>query len=65
MKAKDIRKLDSEQINEKLGEFQNTLFNLHFNAKTGSVEDPTAFKKVKRDIAKIKTVITEKSMGIR
>lgn len=59
MKAIEIRKLSAEQLNEKLLDLKAELFNLRFQHAINQLDNPIRMKAVKRDIARIKTVITE------
>ena len=55
MKANEIRKMSSEDLNNKVNELKNELFNLRFRLATGQLDNPSSIKSVKRDIAKVKT----------
>jgi large subunit ribosomal protein L29 len=59
MKAKELRVLSVDELKAKLQDFQKQLMELEFKRRTG-VEKPHAFKQVKRDIARIHTIIKEK-----
>ncbi|MDE5566440.1 MAG: 50S ribosomal protein L29 [Anaeroplasmataceae bacterium] len=61
MKAQDIRKLSKKQIEKKIVELKEELFNLKFQAALGNVEKPTRMHEVKKDIARLKTILTEGS----
>ena len=60
MKAKEIRDLSPEEAKEKLGEVKAELFNLRFQMATGKVDNPRRIREVKKDIARIKTILKEK-----
>ena len=60
MKASEIRELSVAELNEKLSDLKAELFNLRFQHAINQLENPMRLKAVKRDIARIKTVITEK-----
>lgn len=60
MKAKEIRNLSVEQINAKIADLKEELFNLRFQAALGSAENPSKMNEIKRTIARMKTVLTEK-----
>lgn len=64
MKVKEIRQLSSEQLGEKVKELKNELFNLRFQLATGQLDNPTSIKRVKRDIARVKTIQKERELGI-
>ena len=55
-----IRALSVEEINEKIAELKEELFNLKFQAALGNLEKPARMNEIKRTIARMKTVITEK-----
>ena len=61
MKAKEIREMSSEELENKLKELKNELFNLRFQLATGQLENPMRIKEVKKTIARIKTVQTEQA----
>ena len=55
MKAKELRAMSAEELNAKLAELKEELFNLHFRHATGQLENPIVIRNTKRDIARIKT----------
>ena len=61
MKAQDIRKLSKAQIEKKIAELKEELFNLKFQAALGNLEKPARMNEIKRDIARLKTILTEGS----
>ena len=62
MKIKDIRNLTSEELNKKLIDTRTELFNLRFQHATGNLANPMLLNSLKKDIAKIKTVLTEREL---
>ena len=60
MKAKEIRELTAEQLSAKLKELKTELFNLRFQHAINQLENPHKIADVKRDIARVMTVIREK-----
>ncbi|MBM7550336.1 50S ribosomal protein L29 [Peptoniphilus gorbachii] len=64
MKANEIRKMSSEDLNNKVNELKNELFNLRFRLATGQLDNPSSIKSVKRDIAKVKTIIRERELEV-
>ena len=62
MKANEIRKMSSEELNNKVNELKNELFNLRFRLATGQLDNPQSIKMVKKDIARIKTIIRERQL---
>lgn len=57
MKANEVRDMSLVEMNEKLTELKAELFNLRFQLAVNQLENPMRIKAVKRDIARIKTVI--------
>ncbi|KUK13576.1 MAG: 50S ribosomal protein L29 [Synergistetes bacterium] len=64
MKAKELRDLTIDELREKYKELKKELFNLRFQKAVGQLGNPMRIRQVKRDIARIKTVIREKELGI-
>lgn len=64
MKAVEIRKLSESELNKKLFDLQSELFNLRFQMATGQLENPAAIGNVKKDIARVKTIQTERKLNI-
>ena len=65
MKTNDIRKLSQEDLQKKALELKTELFNLRFQLATGQLDNPSYIKNVKKDIARVKTIIRERELGIR
>lgn len=63
MKANDLREMNIAELNEKLLSQKKELFNLRFQLATGQLENPLQIRNVKRDIARINTIITEKTQA--
>ena len=59
MNAKEIRELNNAELNEKLGKLKEELFNLRFQLAINQLENPMRIVAVKKDIARIKTVLRE------
>lgn len=60
VKAKELRNLSSEELDKKLAELKEELFNLRFQLATGQLENPMRVRAVRKDIARVKTVMTER-----
>lgn len=60
MKAKEIRQLDTAEINTKIDELKTELFNLRFQLATGQLENTARIRQVKKTIARMKTIIHER-----
>jgi len=63
MKIAELRELDADALGAKLGEKQDELFKLRFQHATAQLEKTHRLKEVRKDIARIKTLINEKSAG--
>ena len=57
MKASEIRQLTSDELNTKLNDLKAELFNLRFQLAINQLENPMRISAVKKDIARVKTVI--------
>ena len=64
MKIKNIRELADMELNQQLAELKIELFNLRFQHATNQLDNPMRMKEVKKTIAKIKTVLKERELGI-
>ena len=62
MKASEIRELRDAELVDKLGDLQKQLFELRSQAVTEKLENNMAVKNIKRDIARVKTVIRAKEL---
>ena len=62
MKASEIRELSNAELNEKLTALKAELFNLRFQNAINQLENPMRMKEVKKDIARIKTVLRQLEM---
>jgi large subunit ribosomal protein L29 len=60
LKARDLRDLTNEELEEKMGETRKELFNLRFQSATGALENSARLRSAKREIARILTVKTER-----
>ena len=59
--ADDMRQKSDDQLNEQLGELKREAFNLRFQSATGQMEKPARVREVRRTIARIKTLQTERN----
>ena len=62
--AAELRTLDADELAEKLRESKEELFNLRFQAATGQLESHGRLRSVRRDIARIYTIMRERELGI-
>ena len=60
MKAKEIRNLSVEDLNKKLEDLKKDLFMLRMQLATNHLDNPIKISNVRRDIARVKTVLREK-----
>ena len=61
MKAKDIRNLSVEELTKKLEDLKKDLFMLRMQHATNQLDNPLQLAAVKKDIARVKTIIREKT----
>ena len=61
MKTNDIRKMSAEELNAKLKELKGELFNLRFQHAINQLENPHRIADVKKDIARVMTILREKN----
>ena len=60
MKVKELRELSVEQLEKKLAELKGELFNLRFQLAINQLENTNRIPEVKRDIARVMTILSEK-----
>jgi large subunit ribosomal protein L29 len=65
VKANELDELTAADLEAKLREAKEELFNLRFQAATGQLESHGRLRSVKKDIARIYTVVRERELGIR
>lgn len=63
MKADKLRDMTAQELNEKMSELKGELFNLRFQLVGGQLENPMRIRNVKRDIARVKTIMKQKEGG--
>ena len=64
MSAKELRTLSAEEVTETLDELKKDLFMLRMQHATNQLDNPMRLNAVKKDIARIKTIIREKETNI-
>ena len=62
MKANEVRKLSTEELESKLGDLKKDLFMLRMQHATNQLDNPVKLSQVKRDIARVKTIMREKQL---
>ena len=65
MKAKEIKNLSVEELNKKLDELKKDLFMLRMQHATNQLDNPIKIAQVKKDIARVKTIIREQQLAGR
>jgi large subunit ribosomal protein L29 len=65
LRAIEFRAMDKDELDAKLRELKEALFNLRFQHATGQLDNPMRIKEARRDIARVCTVITERKYAIR
>ena len=59
MKAKELRTLTRSELEQRLREAQEELFNLKFQHKTGQLSNPLRVREIRKDVARLKTLLHE------
>ena len=65
MKPQDIRELTVEEIEERLTELKEEQFRLRFRGATMELENPSIINQIRRDIARMKTILSERELAQR
>ena len=63
MKASELREMTREELVQKLSDLKTEFFNLRFQLATGQLNNPMMIKQIKRDIARVKTILNEMNPG--
>ena len=63
MELKKMRDMTGAELNTELSKMKKELFNLRFQHVTGQLENPVQMRELKRDIARVKTIIREKELA--
>lgn len=63
MKAAEVRDLDTEDLHVRITELREELFNLRFQLATGQLDNHRRIKQVKRDVARIRTILRERDFA--
>lgn len=61
MNAKELRDQSPDQLREKLADLKKEAFNLRFQQATGALENTAQMRKVRRDAARVKTILNEQA----
>ena len=63
MKANELREMTEQELNNQLIELKSELFNLRFQLATGQLDNPMRIKAVRKNIARVKTVIRQREIN--
>ena len=63
MKISKIKEMSSPELEKELGELKSELFKLRFSLATNGLDNPIKIKEVKKDIARINTVLTQRKLA--
>ncbi|MGI5950824.1 MAG: 50S ribosomal protein L29 [Brooklawnia sp.] len=64
LNAAELRGLSGQELNDQVVDLKEELFNLRFQAATGQLQNTARLREVRKDIARIYTVLQERSLGI-
>jgi large subunit ribosomal protein L29 len=65
MKAEEIREFENSEITARLGELREELFRLKFRSATMQLENPRLIQNIRRDIARLETILRERQLAER
>ncbi|MDJ0973463.1 MAG: 50S ribosomal protein L29 [Planctomycetota bacterium] len=65
MRTRDIRRREDNDLEQELVRLRQEIFKRRFHGQSEETVDPSALRKAKRDIARIKTILRERKLGIR
>ncbi|MCI6789388.1 MAG: 50S ribosomal protein L29 [Mollicutes bacterium] len=65
MKISEVRELSTEELNQRIYSLKEQLFNLRRKKAVGQLENPAMIKTVRKDIARIYTVLKERELGVK
>lgn len=65
MKVKEVRDLTTAEVEQKIKSLKEELFNLRFQLATGQLENPASLRDVRKSIARAKTILRERELGIK
>jgi large subunit ribosomal protein L29 len=61
MRAKELRERSDDELRKSLGDLEEQLFKLRFQKSTGQIENPQKIREVRKDIARVQTVMNERA----
>ncbi len=65
MKTKEFREMTTEELQDKLKNLKSELFNLRFSHATGQLSNPMMLNTLKKDIAKVMTILRERELAVK
>ncbi len=65
MKINEVRELSSEELNQKIYSLKEELFNLRRKKAVGQLENLAEIRRVRKDIARVYTVLKERELGVK
>lgn len=65
MKPDDLKELSSQELEQRVKNLKEELFNLRFQMATGQLENNMRIRQVKRDIARVKTILRERELRVK
>ncbi|HHU87698.1 MAG: 50S ribosomal protein L29 [Pelotomaculaceae bacterium] len=65
MKVKELREMTDAELNKKLSDSKDELFKLRFQMATGQLDNPMKLQEVRKKIARVKTIMRERELGIK
>jgi large subunit ribosomal protein L29 len=65
VKVNELREMTDVELRKKLADTKDELFRLRFQSATGQLDNPMKIQEVRRRIARLKTVMREKELGIK
>lgn len=65
MKAKELTELSDAELEKQIRDLKSELFNLRFQHATGQLENPMRLRQVRRDIARVQTILRQRELARR
>jgi large subunit ribosomal protein L29 len=65
MKAEEIREMEQGDIEARMGELEEELFRLKFRSATMAIENPRLIPNIRKDIARLKTILRERELAAK
>ena len=63
MRANDIREMSAEEVQSRIAQLEEERFRLKFRSATEPLEDPLRLRWIRKDIARLKTILRERQLG--